>query len=310
VPFDLGATHYDDPPPDQLEDLEWMQAAGRFRFANALRAWIEVRDGRIVDAGHQGRGYMSSTLVHIGSTAGVHFQPSAFPDLRPEPELSATGARFVQTVGGRTGLPAPRRVRRKPYLQWAAPTVWTTLSLTIRADGAADYEMPGASAFPRHWIYDERGQLVAKAGLADFRQWYQKAFGTHTPWGGRDTPPLMTLAETALERQLSTTIMRGGSPPRIRRLRPGEILVEQGDPGRELYLLLDGTLNVVVDAVKLAELGPGAILGERAVLEGGRRTATLTALTNCMVAVADPEQVDRAALVAISQGHRREGPST
>jgi hypothetical protein len=310
VPFDLGATHYDDPPPEQLEDLESMQIAGRFRFANALRAWIEVLDGGIVDAGYQGRGYMSSTLVHIGSTAGVLFQPSAFPDLRSEPELSATSARFVQTVGGRTGLPAPRRVRRKPYVQWAAPTVWTTLSLTVRADGTADYEMIGASTFPRHWIYDQGGRLVAKAGLADFRQWYQKAFGTHTPWGGRDTRPLMTLAETALERQLSTTIMRGGSRPRIKQLRPGEILVEQGDPGRELYLLLDGTLTVAVDGVKLAELGPGAILGERAVLEGGRRTATLTALTNSMVAVADPEQVDRAALVAISEGHRREGPST
>jgi CRP-like cAMP-binding protein len=120
----------------------------------------------------------------------------------------------------------------------------------------------------------------------------------------------MTLAETALERQLSTTIMRGGSRPRIKRLRPGEILVEQGAPGRELYLLLDGTLTVVVDGVKLTELGPGAILGERAVLEGGRRTATLTALTDCTVAVADPGQVDRAALIAISEGHRREGPPT
>jgi hypothetical protein len=40
--FDAGFTHYDDPPPDQLDDLEALRDADRFRFANVLRAWIEV----------------------------------------------------------------------------------------------------------------------------------------------------------------------------------------------------------------------------------------------------------------------------
>ena len=56
--------------------------------------------------------------------------------------------RFVQTTGGRTGVPAPRRVRRKPFIQWQAPLVWTTLSLTIYADGRAEGTMVGASRFP------------------------------------------------------------------------------------------------------------------------------------------------------------------
>jgi CRP-like cAMP-binding protein len=55
------------------------------------------------------------------------------------------------------------------------------------------------------------------------------------------------------------------------------------------------------------EVGPGAILGERAVLEGGRRTATLRALTKCRVAVATADQVDHAALEELSAGHKREG---
>jgi hypothetical protein len=307
VPFDLGAAHYDDPPPDRLEDLESMRTAGRFRFANSLRAWIEVEEGHIIEAGHQGGGYLSSTLVSIGSRAQVTFQPSAFPELRSEPELSSTSARFVQTNGGRTGLPAPRRVRRKPFLQWTAPTVWTTLTLTIHSDGASEYEVAGASTFPRHWIYDQSGQLVSKAGSADFNEWYRTAFGPHTPWGKRDSRPLITLAESALERQLSTTIMRGGAKPGIRRIGRGEALVEEGEPGRELFLLLDGVLSVTVNGQKLAEVGPGAILGERALLEGGRRTATLRAVTSCTLAVAQPEQVDQAALAQVSQSHRREG---
>ena len=65
-------------------------------------------------------------------------------------------------------------------------------------------------------------------------------------------------------------------------------------------------LAVEVDGEPLAELGPGAILGERAVLEGGTRTSTLRAVTKCRVAVARGDQLDRAALEKVSEGHRRE----
>jgi hypothetical protein len=49
VPFELGITHYDDPPPDRIEDLEALRSTDRFREANELRAFIEVVDGRIVN---------------------------------------------------------------------------------------------------------------------------------------------------------------------------------------------------------------------------------------------------------------------
>ena len=74
----------------------------------------------------------------------------------------------------------------------------------------------------------------------------------------------MTEVETALERELSKTIMRGGAKPKIRKIEAGSTLVEQGEPGEELFLLLDGVLSVEVDGKALTEIGPGAILGERA----------------------------------------------
>src|SRR3712207_7684612 len=40
-------------------------------------------------------------------------------------------------------------------------------------------------------------------------------------------------------------------------------LTQQGEEGSELFLLLDGVLTVEVDGESLAEVGPGAILGER-----------------------------------------------
>ena len=53
VAFESGLTHYDDPPPAQIADLAALQAADRFRFANLLRAWIEVGDsGQVTDCGY------------------------------------------------------------------------------------------------------------------------------------------------------------------------------------------------------------------------------------------------------------------
>ena len=305
LPFEMGVAHYDPPPPDTLGDLDELRSADRFRFANHLRAWIEVEDGKIVGWGHAGRGHIGSTTVRVGPKALV-FQAVAFPDLQPEPEVFEGGVRFVQTAGGRTGVPAPRTVRRPPFVQVAAPLAWSTLALTIRADGSSDWEVPGASPFPRHWVYDHNGALAAKTGMIDFSGWYRSAFGRHTPWGDEDSPALVTLAETALERELSARIMQPGAKAKILRLSPGETLVEQGDPGDSLFLLLDGVLDVEVDGAKLAEVGPGAVLGERAVLEGGTRTATLRAVTPVKVARAGADQIETAALAEVSRGHRRE----
>ena len=189
VAFVAGATHYDDPPPDRIEsaeDLERFFTAERFRFANRLSAWIEVDGGRVVDTGYSGRGYISCTRVRLGHVAEVVFQPAEFPELLAEPEVGETSVRFVQTTGGRTGMPAPRRVRRRPLVQWASPSVWTTLALTISADGSSEGGLVGASQFPRHWVYGSDGRLeTTKSGLAASREWFQTSFGQHGPLGRR-----------------------------------------------------------------------------------------------------------------------------
>jgi CRP-like cAMP-binding protein len=67
-------------------------------------------------------------------------------------------------------------------------------------------------------------------------------------------------------------------------------------------------LRVEEDGRRLAEYGPGALLGERAHLEGGRRTSTLVAVTPCRVAVVEAAQLDREALHELSKDHRRTSP--
>jgi CRP-like cAMP-binding protein len=116
----------------------------------------------------------------------------------------------------------------------------------------------------------------------------------------------VTAVETALERTLSVQLMHGAAKPRISTIPAGTELVRQGEPGSEIYLLLDGVIGVERDGSRLAEYGPGAMLGERALLEGGTRTSTLVAVTRCRVASVFAVQLDLSALAELATGHRRE----
>lgn len=305
VPFELGVTHYDQPPPDRIEDLEELRLTDRFREANELRAYIEVEDGRIVDHGYLGGGHIGATTVRVGPAA-VRFPGVHLPDIQHEPDVGPDSVRFVQTVGGRMGLPTPRPVPRKPYVQFWPSIAWTTLELTISADGSSTHKLTGASPFPRHWIYDQEGRLVEKSGLVDFTTWFNDSFGDHTPWGTSDSPAVITAVESALERQMSLAIMRGGPKPRIRRIKAGEELTTQGDEATTVFLILDGMFLVEVDGQAVAEIGPGAVVGERAALEGGKRTATLRATTRGRVAETAPGLLDAGELGTLAEGHRRE----
>ena len=303
LPFEVGMAHYDEPPPDQLTeaDLEALRDAGRFRLVNQLRAWAEVENGKLVRYGYEGRSLLGRTRVRFGRF-GVAVPPVPFPVLHHKPVATETEVRFVQTAGGRTGVPAPRTVKHPPFAQWAAPTAWTTLALTLRADGTSTGELVGASSFPRHWLYDGHGNLARKSGLIGFREWYHTAFGTHSPWGDRDAPALVTAVETELERELSRVII--DAEPRFVRLRAGQSLVSQGEEGTDVFLLFDGVMQVIRDGQVIGEVGPGSVLGEMSSVDGARRNATLRAATHCRVAVMPGQRLDRKALAQVAVGRR------
>ncbi len=307
LPFELGVGHYDEPPPDRLGegDLARLCDADRFREANQLKAWIEVEDGAIVDAGYEGGGLVGSTTFRVGPKAIV-VPGVAFEVLRAEPDVSGDRARFVQTVGGRAGFPAPRLVKGGPLFRINSATAWTTLALTLHADGRIEHEVVGASPFPRHWIYDDEGALVEKSGTVDFKAWYRGSHGDNTPWGDEESEAVVAAAESALERELTRTLLSGDAELYRRKLGEGAVLVTQGAPGDKLYLVLDGVLGVEVDGEQVAEMGPGTMVGERAALEGGVRTATLRALTPCRVAVVPAELVAEPDLAALAADRRRE----
>ncbi len=310
IPFELGVTHYDVPPPDRIGpgDLEELRTSDRFREANELRAYVDVEDGRIVGHGYLGGGKIGATTVRLGPAA-IRFAAVHLPDIQKDPEVSETSVRFVQTVGGRMGIPTPRPVKRRPWVQFWPSIAWSTLELTISADGTSSRGLAGASPFPRHWVYDDTGTLLETSALIDFQSWADHCFGDGTPWGSYDSERLTTAAETSLERELSATILRGGVKPKIRVLEEGATLTTQGEAATDVYVVMDGQFEVEIDGTVVAEIGPGAVVGERAALEGGVRTATLRASTRARVAAIAPDQLDAEQLASLAETRKAQAPA-
>ena len=65
----------------------------------------------------------------------------------------------------------------------------------------------------------------------------------------------------------------------------GTHLLDEGRFPHEFFVILDGTVDVVHDSDTLASLGRGDFLGEIAIVEGLRRTATVVAATPVRAAV-------------------------
>jgi hypothetical protein len=265
-----------------------------------------VGSTRITGYGQGGGGRVSSTFVRLGGMR-VLVEAVAYPELRPEPIAGDDFVRFTQTAGGRPGIPAPRWVKEAPFVKTQGPAVWTTLALTLYTDGSVGQELAGASPFPRHWIYDADKKLAGKSALIDFKTWYRTATLARSPWRGHESAVVAAGAETPLERRLSLAMMRGGgAPPPARRVQAGHAILTEGEQSDELVLLLDGVAEVEAGGSVVAQLGPGAVLGERASLEGGRRTATVRAVTDCRIVTYEAAQLPERDLRDLAAGHHRE----
>jgi CRP-like cAMP-binding protein len=67
----------------------------------------------------------------------------------------------------------------------------------------------------------------------------------------------------------------------------GETLFKEGDEGHCMYVVLGGILDVKVGDTLVEKAGPGALLGEMALVDKGPRIATVVATTDCRLAKVD-----------------------
>lgn len=67
----------------------------------------------------------------------------------------------------------------------------------------------------------------------------------------------------------------------------GTVVVEQGQLGREAFIVLDGRVVVKRGGKKITQLGAGTVVGELSLLDHGPRTATVICETDCTLYVID-----------------------
>ena len=71
------------------------------------------------------------------------------------------------------------------------------------------------------------------------------------------------------------------------KMEAGRVIVDQGEMGREAFVLVEGEVTIKRNGRKVATLEPGSIVGELSLLDKGPRTATATCATDCTVLVID-----------------------
>jgi CRP/FNR family cyclic AMP-dependent transcriptional regulator len=67
----------------------------------------------------------------------------------------------------------------------------------------------------------------------------------------------------------------------------GTMIIDQGQTGREAFVIVDGDVTVKRNGRKVATLGPGKVVGEMSLLDHGPRTATVMCDTDCTLLVID-----------------------
>jgi CRP/FNR family transcriptional regulator, cyclic AMP receptor protein len=63
----------------------------------------------------------------------------------------------------------------------------------------------------------------------------------------------------------------------------GSIIFQEGQPGDEMYVVKQGEIELRVHGRRVEVVGPDGFFGEMAVIEGGQRSATAIAKTDCVL---------------------------
>jgi CRP/FNR family cyclic AMP-dependent transcriptional regulator len=108
--------------------------------------------------------------------------------------------------------------------------------------------------------------------------------------------PTMATRKAQLEHLGSVPLFNGCSKKELERIAKagdeitmtaGTVIVDQGQTGREAFVVLDGEVTVKRGGRKINTMGPGAVVGELSLLDHGPRTATAVCETDCELLVID-----------------------
>src|SRR5215467_1522295 len=71
------------------------------------------------------------------------------------------------------------------------------------------------------------------------------------------------------------------------RLPAGETLFREGDTGNHMYVILEGSMDILVGSAVVETANEGAIIGEMALIDDAPRAASVIATTLCRLVAVD-----------------------
>jgi len=177
--------------------------------------------------------------------------------------------------------------------EWAA-TYW----IAFCADDYADKFYILENVWTRVWFHLNRAGITP----AVQRQEIHLFKGVKERGGKEATKPITLLQEVDIFKPFSDEAKLYLSDCiRRHRIEQGDVIVEQGDAGDSLFIIVEGVVGVYVRAddgksKEVARLGAGNFFGEMALLTGEDRTATVIALVDTYLF--ELTQADIAPLIA------------
>ena len=86
-------------------------------------------------------------------------------------------------------------------------------------------------------------------------------------------------------------LFRGAN--KVLKISQGKVLFKEGDRGASMFVFLSGSAEVVVGTTVVGVIRPGSIVGEMALVDDERRSATVITRTPCEVVALSKSDFDR-----------------
>lgn len=77
---------------------------------------------------------------------------------------------------------------------------------------------------------------------------------------------------------------------RLETFWPGQVIFREGDPGKVMFVVMEGQVRLTVNGKTVEVIEPGGIFGELALVDGAPRSASAEADTACTLATISEER--------------------
>ena len=74
--------------------------------------------------------------------------------------------------------------------------------------------------------------------------------------------------------------------------KAGDVIFREGEPGRFMYVISGGEVEILIGPQVVETAGAGSIFGEMALIDGGARSATAVAKTDCELVGIDQKRFE------------------